>query len=185
MSKQHLSERPESKFEVLHNAYQLRKFITDWLMLDFGIIPPEFPSENTEQNSSENLNLTSRQKFRLEQYNGFCTWFQDYMRNNITNQLRALVNHLTVANSIFPVYLSECDLRHIEQDKAIASCFCLLQEFQYLAETLQVDLNKYTTVTKYIDKEISLIKGWRKSDNSIRNKIKEKEQKQNMENGNY
>ena len=42
----------------------------------------------------------------------------------------------------------------------------LLQELQYIIETLPVDINKYTRFADSIQLEIALIKGWRKADKS-------------------
>ena len=44
----------------------------------------------------------------------------------------------------------------------------LIKELQYAIETLPVDVNVYLRFAEMIDKEVALIKAWRKSDNRIR-----------------
>lgn len=171
-----MSSVPKSKrntgpndLEVFKNVYDLRKAIMDWLLIDFGELPPNLPPDLTQ--------LTDRQKFRVEQYENFCQWYRNYMRTAIVNMIRAIINHLTAADSIYPILVCECDVKRLEQDKALACCECLIQEFQFIAETLQVDLNRYTTIVSMIDKEMRLIKGWRQYGNKERERIIEKENK--------
>ena len=58
-------------------------------------------------------------------------------------------------------------------DKAIAHCYVLNQEIQYIMTTLPVDMNKFKRFSEMIDNEIALIKGVRKADNRF-NKNKKK-----------
>ena len=52
-------------------------------------------------------------------------------------------------------------------DEAIAQCYVLKQELQYIIRTLPVDLNKYERFAVEIDKQIALYKGVRQSDNRL------------------
>jgi hypothetical protein len=47
-----------------------------------------------------------------------------------------------------------------------------LQELQYTIETLPVDIQKYVRFTDSINKEINLLKGWRKADNKFKKQFK-------------
>ena len=58
--------------------------------------------------------------------------------------------------------------RRIHQDLAIGQCYRLVQELQYSIETLPVDINVYLRFSEQIQKEVGLIKGWRKSDNKFK-----------------
>ena len=48
---------------------------------------------------------------------------------------------------------------------------------QYIISIIPVDAQKYMRYVDMIEKEIALLKGWRKSDNKILKKIKETEAK--------
>ena len=84
--------------------------------------------------------------------------------------MRALVAEITMANSIFPTNLAECDERRLHQDRALGYCHVMLQELQFIIEALPVNVNKYVRYADSIQLEIALIKGWRKSDNKYRKK---------------
>lgn len=58
---------------------------------------------------------------------------------------------------------------------AIGNCEQLLQEMQYIISIIPVDAQKYIRYVEMIEKEIALLKGWRKSDNKILKKIRENE----------
>ena len=57
-------------------------------------------------------------------------------------------------------------------DNAIGYLYCLKQELQYIAETLPSDKNRYITIIEDIAREVSLIKGVRRSANKFLKKKK-------------
>ena len=151
------NERKESKFEVFHQAYKLRKDLTDFLLRDFGYRKLDKPCEN------------EKQQIRRE---AFEEWFIVDERKYVLNLLRSLLRNITVANNIFPTNLAELEERRLLQDKAVGDCYNILQELQYTIETLPVDVNKYTRFALQLEKVINLIKAWRKSDNRFKKQIK-------------
>jgi hypothetical protein len=73
-----------------------------------------------------------------------------------------------------------CERRkHI--DEAIAQCYVLKQELQYIIRTLPVDLNKYERFAAAIDKQIALYKGVRQADNRLLRQKPNKNKKDNRE----
>lgn len=148
------SKRKESKFEVLHHAYKLRKDITELLLHDFGYKPQARQPET---------------EFQQQRRFAFESWYIQDSRTAVIQRLRELVANLTAANSIYPVMEAEWTERRLYQDRAIACCYQLLQELQYAIETLHPDINRYTRFALDIDTEVKLIKGWRKYDNKVRN----------------
>jgi hypothetical protein len=48
----------------------------------------------------------------------------------------------------------------------------MLQELQYTIEILPVNINKYIRFVEDIEKEIKLLKGWRKKDNKFKKSFK-------------
>ncbi len=149
------SKRKESKFEVLHHAYKLRKDITNLLLYDFGY--------KWKENTLES-------EFRSQRRAAFESWFIENSRTVIIARLRNLIANLIAANTIYPINDAEWTERRLYQDRAIVNCYQILQELQYSIETIKPDINKYTRFALEINNQVKLIKGWRKSDNKIRTK---------------
>lgn len=147
------SKRKESQFQVFHNAYVLRKQMTDLLLRDFGY------------KGKTNLHETEKQ---LERRLAFEQWFIADERKYIIDLLRELITNITMANNIYPTLEYEYIERRLYQDKAIGVCNAILQELQYAIETLPVNVNNYIRFADILQEEIRLLKGWRKSDNRFR-----------------
>lgn len=135
--------------------------MTDLLLRDFGYKPKSPAHEPVTE--GEIRNEQRKQSFE--------EWFIVDERNAVMQWLRELVSNVIMANSIYPTNLQELEERRLWQDRAIGCCNALLQELQYAIETLPVDVNKYTCFAKSIQLEISLIKGWRKSDNKYKKSL--------------
>ena len=166
-------KRKESPFEVFHHLTKMRKDITDLLLRDFGYSNEKFqknlerkyggkPPDQLTDIQWQNL---ERQKKRAE---AFDEWFICQERNVIISCLHRINEHVYTANSIYPSCSEELIERRKHQDLAIGQCYRLVQELQYSIETLPVDVNAYLRFSDQIQKEIDLIKGWRKSDNKFR-----------------
>ena len=82
--------------------------------------------------------------------------------------IHSINEHVYVANSIYPTCQEELTERRLHQDIAIGQCARLAQELQYAIETLPVNVNTYLNIAHDIEKEIALLKGWRKSDNKFK-----------------
>lgn len=170
------SKRKPSQFEVFHHLTQLRKDITDLLLRDFG-----YSFEKAEKRLQKRFSgreydyLTDSEKAQYDRlkrrYEAFDEWFIEDERRVIIDCLRAIGEHVYTANSIYPVYMEELIERRVHQDLAIGQCYRLVQELQYAIETLPVDVNVYLRFSASIQKEIDLIKGWRKSDNKFKGAI--------------
>jgi len=169
-------KRRESQFEVFHHLYQLRREMTDLLLRDFGYsteksekwMEKKFGSKACEDLVDNEKEQYEKQKKRRE---SFEEWFIIDQRRVIIDCLRSIQENVFVANSIYPMYREELIERRLHQDRAIGQCYRLTQELQYAIETLPVDVNTYTRFGESIQKEINLIKGWRKSDNKFKGAI--------------
>lgn len=167
------SKRKPSQFEVFHHLNKLRKEITDLLLRDFGYnaiksekrLERRFGSRSYEELTDIEKQQYDRQKKKQD---AFDEWFIESERNAIIDCLRSIGEHVYTANSIYLTYPEELVERRIHQDLAIGQCYRLVQELQYAIETLPVDVNTYLRFGADIQKEIDLIKGWRKSDNKFK-----------------
>ena len=152
---------------------KLRKDITDLLLRDFGYnavksekrLERRFGSRSYEELTDIEKQQYDRQKKKQD---AFDEWFIESERNAIIDCLRSIGEHVYTANSIYPTYSEELVERRLHQDLAIGQCYRLVQELQYAIETLPVDVNTYLRFGADIQKEIDLIKGWRKSDNKFK-----------------
>lgn len=139
------SKRKKSRFEVFHNMQRLQKELVKHLMLDFGI--------------TRCTNLGEAQ-------------FLDIKFERIINLCAEIVGDIHRANSLFVTNLLEYEQRRLYQDKAIANCNVLKQELQSIVDIMSgLNVNKYRASIKMIDKEIVLVKSWRKSDLRLKQKI--------------
>lgn len=173
--------RKLSSMEFYKNAIRIRQRLTDWMLRDFGtkrnrrsvkqIIKEIDPTDQYVIDSIfEKYGKTPNQEFQSE----FPEWFIRFEQEKLVGLLHDLIFNITAANSIYAVYTFEMDLRREYQDKAIANCYQLYSELQYILSTVYTDANNYIPLLESIDKEIDLLKNWRRSDNKTRKELENK-----------
>ena len=113
-------------------------------------------------------------KYGINVESEYPLWLIEYYRDWILELLKNLINNVTQANTIYPTSESEFYLRRKYQHEAIANCYQLKQAFQTAIRILPVDVEKYMPFVGMIDKELELLKSWKKSDNRILEAIKAK-----------
>lgn len=143
------------------------------LLRDFGYSFEKSEKRLTKQFGGRDYkDLTDEERVRYDRlkkrYEAFDEWFIQDERKAVTDCLRSIGEHVYVANSIYPTCLTELEERRVHQDLAIGYCYTLVQELQYAIETLPVDVNTFLRFGADIQKEVDLIKGWRKSDNKFK-----------------
>ena len=172
------SKRGVSSMEFYHNALAIRKYVTFKLLKDFGI-------KNTVRDKvhflhTENLSDTDKHKLceLLQQcdYNAtikeYPIWFITRERNYISDLCRKLVADITSANCIYITNEQESTARRSLQNSAIATTEILIQELTFVMEVIpQIQADKLRPFIEMSNKEIALLKGWRKSDNKVRRSL--------------
>lgn len=164
-----------SEMQFYKTAIGIRKELTVWLLRDFGAkrnvksvnqvvknISPE--DQKIVDDIFAKYGKTSNHTYKSE----YPEWFVDFERRIISENLAELVTNITEANSIYPNYMFEWDLRRGFQDKAVANCYRLYQELQYIVSLFPTDLNRFVELLDDVEKEVQLLKGWRQSDNKKR-----------------
>ena len=146
----HKSERKESQFEVFSHALKLRREIRALAQRNFGY-KPKARSYETEQQQEQRLNFESRELVKETDY--------------LLDILCEITANIIFANKIYPKTWAEYCERRLHQTKAIAECGRLSAELQYIIEDFGPDVNKFIPYDALIQKEINLLKAWRKSDN--------------------
>ncbi|MBO5606770.1 MAG: hypothetical protein J5930_02645 [Treponema sp.] len=151
------NKRGLSKMEFYHNARKLRRELTEFLRRDFGVhsrknaskIDPTLPDDWYDEDIVE------------------CA-------QNIRHLLRNLVWNITAANTInanneksAQEKIKRLSDRRGFQNAAIINCQQILQEFQFCEDSLPIKAEKLSPYVNVVNFEITLLKGWRKSDNKI------------------
>lgn len=177
-------KRSISKMEFFHNALELRKELTNLLMRDFGIknIKRDITYVGKIENFTQDeldiiIPIFEKYKIGKDFLDVYPLWLRDKTRTYIMDVLRNLISNITQANTIYPNCESEFYDRRNFQNHAIANCEELYQEMQYIISVLPTNVNKYMRYVDMIEKEIALLKGWRKSDNKILKRIQSKDKK--------
>lgn len=168
------SERGQSGLEFYHTALNLRREIIALLLRDFGLkkkvrtteILTQMYSIDPEDEKTLQAILT---KYQMDDsvIDEYPTWLVDEFRNTILLILRDLRLNIRMANSIYVTTKAEYEERRNHWNRAIGNCQQLLEEMQFVIETLPVNAEKYMRYVGMIEKEINLLKGVRKSDNKI------------------
>ena len=163
-----------TNMEFFHNAVKLRLWVTSYMLRDFGIKSRrrdiEFLKEEynfTEDETNELQNILSSYNLNNGFLERFPAWFIDKERDYILDILRELLKNIAIANSIHITNIEEYYLRRNYQDLAICNCEDLFQEMQYVIFVCHPDVEKYMKYVDVIEREIYLLKGWRKSDNKL------------------
>ena len=167
------SKRKTSRLEFLHNAYAIQRSFTLLLLRDFCKKPKiratrffAVVNKMSELDKMAFLDLTDKYGI-TSVVDEYPEWLISDMRNRVLQETRFLVRNIIQANSIYPAYVREYMDRRRYQTMAIGNCEQLLQEMQYVISVLDVDVNKYLPYVDMIEKEIALLRAWRKSDNRL------------------
>ncbi|MBP3265957.1 MAG: hypothetical protein J6L84_03300 [Clostridiales bacterium] len=164
-------KRRQSRFEAQHHYYRLRDEVTRLMLQDFGFSPEKYQQTidyyRRCNESAENVDeVVARYEKKAESFN---KWFIDKECDAVLQMLRDIETEFTQGNSIYPsdtsAKLIEFITRRYHINNAIAGCFALKQELNYIIRTLPVDLNKFERFGDAIDKQIALYKGVRQADN--------------------
>lgn len=163
------SERKESKLQTIYNAYKIRMAVTKLAENDFYISSSKI--ENVIAEKIKRFPEEEQQRIKKRTYQYFEQQLQ--RSTNIVIELATGISrHLRIANTIFPTYMTEFEERRIEMDRAMSCCNALQDELQYIGECLYADLNRYTNLVLFIQKEFNMIKALRQSDNRFLKNIK-------------
>lgn len=168
-----------SAMEYYKGAMEVRKEIVLWLMRDFGahknikslrmVLDDVTPEETATVNAVFEAHGKSLNKQFAYEYP---EWFADFERNRLIAYACDMVSNIVKANSIYPQCMAELELRRNYQDSAIASCYALYNEIDFIKKFFNGDLNFLTNLLTALQKEVHLLKGWRQADNKFKSKFK-------------
>ncbi len=84
---------------------------------------------------------------------------------------RRLMEEITAANTIYPTNADELAQRRYHQNEAIVLCEQIIQHLQWLVDTLPVKVISLEVLVELINKEVALLKAWRKTNKILTNKL--------------
>lgn len=166
------SKRKESKFEFYAGALKLREDIIYILLRDFGVKTRMrdidfYASKMSEEDAQFFESLLDKYEIQHKLPEEYPNWLIHKFRDMIFDTTQTMIKSITSAYSIWPTNQVEVEEKRIWQDRAIGACENLLQDFTLIIDILPVNANKYVRYVDMIEKEIKLLKGWRKSCNKF------------------
>lgn len=171
-------DRKETKFEVMDNMLDIWKQITELSFRGFGKRmrkKPKIPKNFNEWSEESQNRWIVNTEGKLQQQE---QWDMNFINNEtqvVDNICRKIVQLIDQANTMLPQTIMEFDQKRLWQDEAIGFCNNLKQELNHIADTIPCNKNFLAIQTDSIDKEINLLRGWRKSFNKNREEIISKE----------
>lgn len=158
-------QRKETPFAARDNMLDIREHITELAFRGFGKKPRKAPKEpcNFEQWSEESRNKWRHTQDVRLQFMEECdrrfiseefTWFN--------NTLRHMVDLIDQANTMSPQTEHECDIQRDMQNEVIGLCNNLIRELNHIAATIPCNKNFLVLAVNEIDREMALLRGWRK-----------------------
>lgn len=164
-----VKDRSQSKLEFYTNARKLQLQMLHLMSRDFGVKPkarnPDFYLEKMEEADRETMTGILSHYGIGTVMEDYPTWMIDMLRKLVVDHLQELMEHITRAYTIWATNRTEADDRRLSQDHAIAACEILKQDLELAKDILPVKADKLLRTIDSINREIALLKGWRKSDN--------------------
>lgn len=158
------------------NACKLRRQLIFLMGRDFGVKPrvrdTKFYTRKWKQEDAHALEELLEKYGESKIVDNYPLWLMEHVREQILLHLANMMKHVTRAYTIWATTKAEADLRRNSQDLAIADCESLKQELELAVDILPVDADKLLRYIDAIDREIALLKGWRKSDNKRKQALK-------------
>ena len=170
--------RSLSKLEFYKNAMKLRKKMSFLLLRDIGVKNRvrnlTVETKNMEPMDAETFCGLAEKYGIGEIADEYPEWVIVKLRDSIWDLLRDMMVNITRAYTIWATNISEAYERRNAQNRAIADCESILKELELAIDILPVDAEKYMSYVEAIEREIALLKGWRKADNKRNEQFKTK-----------
>mgnify|MGYP000281948650 CR=1 FL=1 len=151
-------QRSPSRLDAQHMARKISMEITTELARTFGYSKSKFEKRvetMTKYLPARSDREQAQRRFERQEQDFKPWWLIEQERRRMHDLSREIPLHLRAANSIWPSCQMELDARRLELDKAVAACWKLQDELQYVAETIPADFNKYTGIVLEIDKLVA------------------------------
>lgn len=168
-------KRNQSDVEYFDYAYKVVEHITKFLLSDLGIkktyrdLKVFAYKAHMEETDKEEFNHLVN-KYDLELETDFPNWLMCYYRETLLTIMRDLINNISAAYTLYPNSVYEFNIKKQYISDSIANCFDLKHQLQLVIRIFPANMKKYIPFVKEIDKEIELLKQWRKNFTGISKK---------------
>lgn len=166
-------KRTLSKLEFYMNARKLHRQLFFLMVRDFGLKPrarePTFYTKGWNPKDKDLFEDIAKKYGISRIVDDYPLWAVTYCRERVLKNLDRMEQNITNAYSIWATNKAEAEARRLFQDNAVSACENLIQTLEFIADVLPTKADKLLPYVESINKEIALLKGWRKSDNK-RNK---------------
>lgn len=166
------SEHKPDTLEVLRDAIIIRKKLTKMLCVitvqkgrEHELLDKELATLQDKVEIEAKAKEISEKAFEFEMLK------KDFDIINKTSH--EITGNLRNANTIWPEYMAEFTARRVFLDNAIGACWVLIDELQYIAETVYADMNKFTALALDIDELLQKVKKLRQADNRFLKELKD------------
>ena len=169
-------DRSLSKLEFYMNARKLQLQMLHLMARDFGIKPkarePNFYTNSMEESDKETLQAILLHYHIEKIVEDYPKWMIQVFRKRVISHLQYMMDNITQAYTIWATNVSEANDRRLSQDHAIAACEMLKQDMELMVDVLPIRADKLLRYIDSTNRELALLKGWRKSDNKKNKTLK-------------
>ena len=165
-------ERKESRLEVFHHWLNVRQNLINEIIFDFG-----FSKSKQERKLKRRLGIKEEKdvdELSAELYDRlmaegtrmrkFEEWMIYAFRYRVLDHIFSISSNLVRANAMYPTTMEEYYLRADMQSLIIADLYALIDTMHIIIFTLSSDVNRFPRHEKALEKEIHLVKKWKKND---------------------
>ena len=182
MSNVPFSHRTQSDFQTPHKLRAFRKCVTDLAINDFGYDQARL-ERKIEKFAESVTNFERKDEIVASMRERNEDFFPKFVEKE-TEVVLDIVRHITfefeIGNSIKPTgeaIVKEFRERRLHLDNAVGWLKCIEQEFQYIAETLPGDKNRYCGVSEKAEDLVRMVKGVRRDANKYLRQYKQTRKK--------
>lgn len=144
-------KRRLSRFEPVYNATVIRENIHVLCCRSFGVNPDKIFRERFEY---KGITYKSQTDLIAELFES---------KQKLHNMSDFLISDVRAANAVYIKDLETIKLRIKYQDQALFDCESLIGKLQDVGNIFEVNLNIFRESMESVDKEIKLLKDWKRS----------------------
>ena len=170
------NRKPSKRFEVLHQLTSLRKVVNELIFGNFSYSHEKaqrrafkrFNVLTEDQLSDDQRRIYEKMQNRWKVYDEFLI---EREKDILLRRLSDLSAEVHMANNIYPTNMDELVERRLHQDRAVGLTYVIVQELQYIMQSIPVNVNHYVVIAKEFLEYAELVKNWRLSDNRFKKKF--------------
>ena len=164
-------QRKETPFATRDNMLDIRNHVTELTFRGFGLKKRKTPKEPRNfgiWSEESRARWKAQQEELLARQETYDRMFVEDEAKILRDLCRQIVFLIDRSNTLNPQTVHECDIQRDQQNEAIGLCNNLQRELNHIAETIPCNRNFIALLEEDIDREIELLRGWRKACTPLR-----------------